>query len=270
MNDKSVLFFLHVPKAAGSTLHVILDRHYPPSETYTIDGLDVRASIEKFVNLPSDELERLKLVKGHMPFGLHRYIASPTAYVTFLREPVERVISYYYYVRRSPSHYLHQKVVRNNLSLQGFVEARLTTEVYDFQTKLIAGVESELHRWEYDHSLLEKAVTNLDRYFSVVGVSELFDESLLLMKYSLGWHFWPFYRKQNVTKGRAKIDRLPDNTIQLIYNGNSLDSALYEHALRKLRAGLILAGITRGRVVLFRLLNRVYNLTRFGATSGGG
>ena len=44
--------FIHIPKAAGSTLTTILDREYDPSLTYTIEG-DIEQSIRKFVSLSS-------------------------------------------------------------------------------------------------------------------------------------------------------------------------------------------------------------------------
>ena len=259
MNNNTILFFLHVPKAAGTTLHAILEKHYANRETYTIDGLRVRESIETFKGMSPAELRGIRLVKGHMPFGLHAFTPSPARYITFLRNPVERAVSYYYYVKRSPAHYLHRKVVDNDMSLAGFVQSRLTTELYDFQVKLLAGEESALHSWNYDDTLLELARENIDRYFAVVGFTEYFDHSLLLLRDVLGWRSWPLYRKKNVTRGRTKIDMIDKNVVKIINNENRLDCMLYEETLTRFKAELDRAGITNSRVLFFRLVNRLYN-----------
>ena len=36
------LIFLHIPKAAGTTLHSILESHYPPENTHSIYDPDLR------------------------------------------------------------------------------------------------------------------------------------------------------------------------------------------------------------------------------------
>ena len=258
-----MLIFLHIPKAAGTTFHQILDRKYEGKRIVSIDGLDSGASVQAFKEMPDHERAAIDLLKGHMPFGLHEYVSSPATYVTFLRDPVERVISYYYYVCRSPEHYLYDKVTGNNLSLAQFVEAKLTTEVIDFQVKMIAGKESALRSWQHDPSLLELAWNNIERYFSVVGFTEYFDQSLLLIKQKLGWRNSPCYQKRNVTKGRAGIDTIDRNIIGLIREYNSLDCQLYDWALKRFKEQLRTAGITDYKVNMFRLLNRFYSAARF-------
>lgn len=262
IGEKKSLIFLHIPKSAGSTLHNILERNYDPERTYTIDGLRTNQSIQEFKELSTRRRSSIDLLKGHMVFGLHKYIPSPCTYITFLRDPVERVISYYFYVRRFPEHYLHKKVVESNMSLQDFVESRMTTELFDFQVKMIAGVESALHSWDYDKALLKLAQDNIDKYFLTVGFAEYFDQSLLLIKKKLGGSFWPYYKKLNVTKGRAKIDTIDENVIQLIRVNNSLDCALYDWALVRFNRELCAAKITNFNVVLFRLLNGLYSMVR--------
>ena len=75
--------FIHIPKAAGSTLTTILDREYDPSLTYTIEG-DIEQSIRKFVSLSSNYRDKIKLLRGHIPYGLHRHINRSSKYFTMM------------------------------------------------------------------------------------------------------------------------------------------------------------------------------------------
>lgn len=256
----NTLIFLHIPKTAGSTFHHILEKNYNPENSFTIDGLHPGNSVSEFKELSVDKRSSVDLLKGHMLFGLHKYIPTACTYITFLRDPVERVVSYYYYVCRFPEHYLHDKVVGRKMTLQQFVESGLTTEIYDFQVKLLAGDKSALHSWQYDDSLLELARNNIEQNFSVVGFVEFFDQSLLLMKHNLGWNFDPYYRKLNVTANRAQIDTIGKNIIEFIRKKNALDCTLYNWAMSQFQQQLREAKISKEKVNKFRLLNQLYNM----------
>jgi hypothetical protein len=79
---------------------------------------------------------------------------------------------------------------------------------------------------------LEIAKRNLDEHFVVVGLSERFDESLLLLRKALGWKNI-YYVKRNVTKNRPSKQQLPRETISLIEKHYDLDIQLYEHARQR-------------------------------------
>ena len=96
------LIFMHIPKCGGTTFNNILDKIYLSEETFDIkQKLNTRLNIEDFINLKVQEKDRIKLLKGHMQFGLHSYFSASSEYITFLRNPIERIISYYY-VKKSP------------------------------------------------------------------------------------------------------------------------------------------------------------------------
>src|SRR5579871_2524947 len=118
-----MLIFLHVPKAGGSTLHRILEREYSGRTVReTRFGAEAEAEL---AGLTVAERNEVALLKGHMHFGLHELFPRPTTYVTFLREPVARIVSHYYYVRSHPDHFLHQTVVGESLDLHAYAESGL-------------------------------------------------------------------------------------------------------------------------------------------------
>ena len=109
--------FLHIPKAAGSTLTTIIQRQYRPEEMIKSYEL-IRFAAATHGNLSSlesarfrysyvktmapEKLAQVKVLMGHEGFGFHNLFSAPTTYITMLREPVERVISHYYDVLSQP------------------------------------------------------------------------------------------------------------------------------------------------------------------------
>jgi len=91
--EKTVIF-VHLPKCAGSTLNRILLRQYKLSETYALAGRSVRDSFLELKRLPEEKKGGIRLLYGHMHFGLHEHLPQPCVYFTLLRDPVERVISH--------------------------------------------------------------------------------------------------------------------------------------------------------------------------------
>lgn len=222
-NEHAVIF-LHIPKAAGTTLHRVLERQFPRETIFSIDGANVQKSINEFKNLSEKERLKIKCLKGHMPFGLHEYFPQPSTYVTLLRDPIDRIISHYYFVLRRPDHYLHAEVTSKRMSLRDYVDSGISPELMNGQTRLISGFEGNT---PLSRDVLEVAQSNLKEYFAVVGTFEKFDETLVLMKMIFGWRN-VLYAKQNVTKKRPLKEDVPSNALRIIEKYNILDLELYE------------------------------------------
>ncbi|MEC4891518.1 MAG: sulfotransferase family 2 domain-containing protein [Oscillatoria sp. PMC 1051.18] len=229
------LIFLHIPKSAGTTLNKIIENNYDKDTIFTI-GIDTQGSINKFKNIPELERKKIKVLKGHMPFGLHELMPQPCTYITLLRHPVERIISSYHYILRSPVHYLHNYVTTKQISLENFVSTGMSTDTDNGQTRRLAGVsagklsgERIVDFGECYPELLTQAKENLINHFSVVGVVDKFDESLLLMKKELAWNNC-YYISRNITKHKPNERQIKKETIEIIKENNQLDLQLYTFA----------------------------------------
>lgn len=231
MHEQSdiTVIFLHIPKTAGTTLIKVLDRHYPAHRVYSL-GLDAHAAVKAFKMLPLAERQQIRLLRGHMPFGLHSDLPQPSTYVTVLRDPIERVISEYYFILRTPQHYLYDVVVKNKMSLKALLESEVALMMNDGQTRLLSGVWGEIGFGDCSAADLALAKQNLSQHFSVVGLTERFDETLLLLKRTLGWRRSIFYRRQNVDANRPNRHALDAGTLALVAEVNRHDLALYAHA----------------------------------------
>ncbi len=156
-----------------------------------------------------------------MTFGLHKVIPQPATYITVLRDPVDRVISAYYFMRSYKLHPLYWKLRRENWSLEDFVRRAQRDSV---QSKIVAGSD---YATPCTRETVEKAKENLRHHFSVVGISERLEESLALMKLRFGWKL-SSYSSFNVTRSRPKKRDLPKSTLDLIHEKNAFDMELYE------------------------------------------
>jgi tetratricopeptide (TPR) repeat protein len=77
--------------------------------------------------------------------------------------------------------------------------------------------------------MLEVALKNVREHFTVLGFTERFDETLLLLERRLGWHR-PYYVKANVTKERKRKDEIGAEDRAAVERYNRLDAELYRQA----------------------------------------
>jgi hypothetical protein len=253
------LLFLHIPKAGGTTLQSILAREYAPEISYAI-GSTSRDTIAAFCALPQEQRHKVRMLCGHMGFGLHRYCAPPTSYMTFLRQPVPRVISTYDYILRTPSHTHYARLTAGPLSLAEFVRQGVSkVGVDNGQTRLLSGEPNSgdgIGFRECTRTHLEQAKANLAASFAAVGLMERYNASLLIMQRAFGWRT-PYYVEQNVSQGRAERAHLPKDVLRMIADYNQLDSELYRFAQGLFEQQVKRQGpLFAARVWLFGWLNR--------------
>ena len=122
MNNRVVaqptIIFLHIPKTAGSTLHTILQKQYPGDQLCHLKGdPHIDTAITNFKSMDSTQKKQIRLLTGHFEFGIHQWLPQTAVYFTLLRHPVERVLSYYYFILRNPEHPRHEEMSRNKTSV---------------------------------------------------------------------------------------------------------------------------------------------------------
>lgn len=213
------MIFLHIPKTAGTTLNRIIEWQYSPLSIFTLDPYRIRATAERFKTLSEQRRRRFRVVRGHLYYGLHEFLPQGATYITMLREPVARFLSSYYFILRRPLHPLHRKLKRERLGVENYL--RLIPHRHNYQCRLIAGLEGTATG---DERLLDIAKENLTKSFSVVGICERFEESLMLTAKTFGWEV-PYYENRKVSKNRSPA---APSSIELIREHNRLDIELYE------------------------------------------
>jgi hypothetical protein len=227
INKHEALIFLHIPKTAGTTLMSILDRQYKPGAIFSTYG-NAQEAVDKFKTFSESQRMNIRVLKGHIPFGVHTFLPQPSHYFTILRDPIDRIISHYYFVLETTSHYLHDRVTSQNMTLKDYVSNGIATRLDNGQTRIISGVGDTVGFGQCSPEMLETAKKHL-RGMPVVGLSERFDETVILLKRNLGWKL-PFYMKANVTKNRPGREDISKDTIAVIERYNELDFELYKYA----------------------------------------
>jgi hypothetical protein len=271
------LIFLHIPKTAGTTLNRFIEKQYNPLRIYTIPGGYRVWSIERFKRLSDRRRSRLRVLRGHMGFGLHRFFSQPSTYMTVLREPVNQVTSSYYYALSNRFHPLHSVLSERRVTLERFPD--LAPWGNNLQTKLVGGMSmarvnppaalAAARRGEMvspeefagEHctpEILAAAKRNLESSFSVVGLTERFDESLALMTLSYGWRATAYQRFRK-SKKRPVNDALTSSVRRRLERENAYDIELYDFGRQ-----LFERSVERNREAVDRVLERL----RAGTTGG--
>lgn len=207
-----MLIYLHIPKTAGTTLRMILDREYDADQRLHIEGLYTN---EDYANVYGPAyFDKVSVISGHQYFGLHKYINEECTYITMLRDPIERVLSTY------------RHTVRIGSQDMGWLQLLTTHEQgSNLQTKMLAGGEVNL----------DLAIDNLNSSFAAVGISEMFDESILLMKRKLSWSM-PYYVIENPSHNTIRLSDIDEDIVSIIRDANAVDIQLYDYYVSKLKA----------------------------------
>lgn len=214
-----MIIFIHIPKTAGTSIRKIAEKEYNIQQIRSYYA-GYQDAFNKLKGTPQHKLKAVKWVQGHFQFGLHEAMAQPVKYITMLRHPADRVISFYYFLRENPRHPLYQKA--KLLNLKDFIlseDKAIQDGICNLQTILISGDGTPS---------VEKARKNIDEHFIMVGLTERFNESLFLIRKKLGWKV-PYISRHNVTRSRPKMDQISEEVKKLIEQKNEYDFQLYEY-----------------------------------------
>lgn len=190
-----VILFLHIPKTGGTTLHNILLRNYSASQQKLILGPQ---DLDDFQNSTLEERDRFSLIRGHFVFGIHKLISRDYTYITFLRDPKERLLSQYRYIITNPRHPRHKVFKDGNISLEQFLQDGLVKNADNAQVRSISG-NRDLPFRSIGETHFNQAKENLERDFLLYAPLTEFDSFLVAGKLLFGWKGL-YYLPLNVNK----------------------------------------------------------------------
>lgn len=261
IRDHATVIFLHVGKTAGATMRRALRREFRASEVMELRAPTVEpgrlrrdAAVAYFAGLPEPERDRPRLIMGHMTYGLHAHVPRPSAYVTLLREPVKLVLSQYHHVRRHQGHLLHEEAAAYP-DLGSYVRSGISLEMDNSQTRAFAG-DTTTPFGGCTRDMLELAKANLGS-FAVMGLTERFDESLVLMQRAFAWHRIR-YVSVNIDPGRDRREAPSTDDLASISQQNALDLELYAWAAERFASTLAGTPDFQGSLARFLRENERY------------
>ena len=127
------VYFLHIPKTAGTTLISFLDAQFASADICPAQLLPDLFAMNR------RHLGDYNFYRGHLWYGLDRYLGRPLRYLTMLRDPLRRTLSWYSHVCRDPNAYRHDRVVQEGWSLLDFLtDSETRWDLVNTQTLFLA------------------------------------------------------------------------------------------------------------------------------------
>ncbi|EKQ50524.1 MULTISPECIES: Wzt carbohydrate-binding domain-containing protein [unclassified Clostridium] len=225
MYDK--YFFLHIPKAAGTSLFKIYN---------DILGEE---NVKQFVSINKgsrqmEVLNRYPFLGGHTNYLEYlKYFSEDRYSITFLRNPINRFLSQYFYYKNNVGESRETSVVNaKKLDLKSYIEhyrhIQRYGDVFNRQLLCFTGFQKSSLT---DNELLEMAKENLSK-INFVGIFEEFNDSIDLLCYDCKLPLVNNIPIVNVTNKKPAYAEIDGDTLELIKELNDLDSQLYEYALK--------------------------------------
>jgi hypothetical protein len=244
--------FVHIEKTAGTTLNAILRRSFGPRHCdirlplvkRRKDRHDHRAYVEA---ADLDRVRRLyrtlRGIAGHnvKPYSDLRTKYPAIEFFTFLRNPASRFRSHF--LNRAPGH-----------TREAFDRWIAANWVHNWQTKMIAGEPNA-----------QKAIDLIGERFGFVGLTERFDESLLLMRH---WLREPELqveyrslncisekrRRRDAERSKSDMSYLDSTDVRArIQQANAEDQKVYDFVTSQIYPGQVAAFGEDLQVELFEL-----------------
>lgn len=259
-----MIVYLHIPKTAGSTLLSVVKRQYAPGELVVSYGGELAFwPLRKDFITAIRQNSHVRAVCGHFGFGVHLLLGCRDArYVTLVRDPAKRIVSFYLHQAREPKARLYE-TIRKGAQLRQLIEDHLAPEFNNYVVRVLATdinlIESHLgpdwpervaaERWEqmrntvgtlnglghspigpYDQIMnethLRRALRNIEDQFCFVGITEQMDESVRRLALGFGWPKVEVTAKLNAAMHPHPA--LDDKTVETIHKYNRLEYALYK------------------------------------------
>lgn len=123
------LISVHIPKSAGTSFRKVLQRHYGRRLLVLYGGF----GSEGYFQSRLDKHPGTLALHGHFPLKLFRHSYPQAKKIIWLRHPVDRIISYYYFWKKLRPHGNpnHKRFLIEKPSLVHFAEERCT-ELADY------------------------------------------------------------------------------------------------------------------------------------------
>jgi Sulfotransferase family len=252
-----LLVFVHLRKTAGTTAASVMRRQFGKGEVMNLNAPTIEAANRIWLSIPSQQRARVRCIRGHLPCAANLFPPRSTRFFTILRDPVERVISEYYFNLRNAGERFHRILTRERMTLGQFVKSSLSAEVHNAQTRLLSGAGPGPCAKEQ----LVLAVRSLRDQMAVVGITNRLDETLLLCRVVFGWRY-PIYREVNVNRRRPSIDAIAPSTLAEIEEANSLDRRLYQFACHRLEQLVREYRISTSQIARLQRASRIYGSIR--------
>jgi hypothetical protein len=217
-SKKKLICFEHLPRSGGLSVVSALRLQY--GETF------VGLGKVQYNYIP----EYAKILYGHRAFRAKKSISEDNIkYFTFLRQPEKRIVSHFRHIANSIKT-KHYRRIKKGISLEKYLKDGLSRGCDNGMVRRISNVDFPYG--ECSEEIYCKAVENLEKKFFFVGLTELFDESILGLSKVLNWQDYPLYLRRNLAVSNRHI--VLGDYKELLLELNKYDIRLYNSCKDKL------------------------------------
>lgn len=215
----STLFFMHIPKAAGTSVRTALDAAIGARLVLAYPG-NPRFDLDATLTAP---LPERAVVFGHYNWGLHFLFRQEPRYATILRDPVQRIWSWYRYMRSVETFPFYEAA--QEMSVGEMVRTG-NVQLNNHMTAMLAGRPV---RGPNDGEALGMALDHLGR-FEWVGLHTEVSRMSAALSAIVGADLGPI-PSLNATPGAE----MPPEDAKIVRQHNELDLAVFRYGLDLIR-----------------------------------
>jgi|GEM_PF-670948 tetratricopeptide (TPR) repeat protein len=251
--QRDILIHIHIFKNAGTSFDFALREHF--GEAF-VDHRDDRALIEGRQEYLVDFLDKNPDIKAFSSHSIHfipqdtdRYRFIP---VYFLRHPIERIRSVYSFEKKQRSAGTEGSKKAKELGFDEYIEWYMRDDspatIRNAQTIFLSGDGPGPHSMEKKFEIAKERLAESD---VLIGVVDRYDDSMIYFEEKLKSYFPDIdlsYIRKNITddkmdmdvsqKAEMLLERLNENSRELVLKKNGEDIELYEMANDKLEREL--------------------------------
>jgi hypothetical protein len=245
LKEEDLLYFLHIPKTAGTTLISILDAHFPKKNILNVHEW------QELLPLMPINFGNYNFFRGHFGRSVFRLLPKNPISITILRDPIKLMISSYKMVARQPKEQ-ELYTVSENQTLSDLItdpkrypltnrQSHHLVAKLDIQNMTKNLSKEELENFFPHHSkefylldmpndeLLEKAKEVIENEMVFFGIVEKMEKSLFLLCYTFGWEPMRDTVRENVSPTNQSSDLTEEAKNKLI-EMTKIDQKLYDYA----------------------------------------
>lgn len=221
----TLLYFVHIPKTAGTSFGQELRRRLQPNLRLSLDyGPDAKPMHEQR-SLVVDEFlgqadrDDIRFASGHIPFRYCRKIAKErpnTHFVTFLRDPIDRIVSDYRY-QTTTAHPLRDQFIARYATLDDYVMANNGS---DKMYKFLCTYASEP---------VCDVIERISNQFLFVGTLNNYELSFEVITSIVGEASSPELKANLTNRDEAPKIELNSEQIRAIGMNNERDLSIFKH-----------------------------------------
>lgn len=226
---------MHIPKCAGTTLRKMLElRHGSAALVQLYSRKDQFGKPYKALKEYTQDF-----VVGHVGVDYLLDRSHGRKIVTFMRDPVERVLSHYFYWRSIQEKSMGPKLAAC-LSLRDFLCSDVVAvrrqisnlQAWMFISNIDMMSRHRLACCSFDE-LFEKAIENT-RIFDFIGFTESFGKDLAHLNSTYNWDLSDDIGVLNQSPDKKNASELDEETMDLVRGVTRLDRRLYQYVKKQI------------------------------------